>query len=311
MAIWAGSIDPTATRDQRWVALLRAHRIFSAREAEPFGISGNALRQRASVGGLQRVGHGWYATADRPLTWTHRIDWATRSAGGVATHRSAAVLWKLEGFRASQPEVLVPYERRVDLAGVRVRRTRRWNPEDHVERNGIAVVGAPALVGQLASYLPHARLRACIDQLVREGHTSLEVLVRLHSETPLGTPGRTVLGEVLEQYVADQRVPMSNFSRDVADLLVEAGLPEPVLEHNFYDDEGLIQMVDLAYPAVLAIGLDSLAHHRDRATFINDRRARNRLELLGVKVLVFTWWDYRDEPDRLVAQVRHALPSAT
>jgi hypothetical protein len=54
--------------------------------------------------------------------------------------------------------------------------------------------------------------------------------------------------------------------------LVGAGLPEPLLEHQFWDDDGLIQMVDLAYPDVMAIGLDSLAHHRDRATFIGDRR---------------------------------------
>ncbi|MEZ5371531.1 MAG: hypothetical protein R2704_02070 [Microthrixaceae bacterium] len=38
---------------------------------------------------------------------------------------------------------------------------------------------------------------------------------------------------------------------------------------------------------------NSLSHHRDRATFIGDHRARNRLELLGVRVLLFTWWDYR------------------
>lgn len=256
------------------------------------------------------MGRDWYAMADRPLTWVHRMDWATRSTGGVATHRSAAVLWKLEGFRASQPEVLVPYERRTSPVGIKVRRTRRWSPGKHTVRDGIAVVGPSVLVGQLASYVPHARLRASIDQLIRDGHTTLAALVQHHHETPLGTPGRTVLGDVLTQYSADQRVPMSNFSRQVADLLVTGGLPEPVLEHNFYDDEGLIQMVDLAYPNVLAIGLDSLAHHRDRATFIGDRRARNRIELLGVRVLLFTWWDYRDEPERLVAQVRRVLASA-
>jgi hypothetical protein len=143
-----------------------------------------------------------------------------------------------------------------------------------------------------------------VDQLIREHHASLTSLARFHHETPPGTAGRTVLGEVLGEYAEDQRVPMSDFSRMVADLLVGAGLPEPLLEHQFWDDDGLIQMVDLAYPGVLAIGLDSLAHHRDRATFIGDRRARNRLELLGVKVLLFTWWDYTDHPERLVAQVR-------
>ncbi len=245
--------------------------------------------------------------ADRPLTWTHRIDWATRATGGVATHRSAAVLWKLEGFQASKPEVLVPFERRVQPEGVKVRRTRRWDPTEHTTRNHINVVGPSVLIGQLASSVPRARLRACIDQLIREHHTTLELLARFHHETPPGTAGRTALGNVLGEYAEDRRVPMSDFSRLVADLLMSAGLPEPVLEHQFWDDEGLIQMVDLAYPPVLAIGLDSLAHHRGRATFIRDRRARNRLELLGLRVLLFTWWDYSEHPDRLVAQVRAVL----
>ena len=301
----------TATRDRRWVALARQYRVFSAADAERFGISGDALRQRASAGGLLRVGRGWYAMADRPLTWTHRIDWATRATGGVASHRSAAVLWKLEGFQASKPEVLVPFERRVRPEGVKVRRSRRWDPGEHTTRDHIGVVGPEVLVGQLASMLPRARLRAVVDQLIREHHASLTSLARFHHETPPGTAGRTVLGEVLGEYAEDQRVPMSDFSRMVADLLVGAGLPEPLLEHQFWDDDGLIQMVDLAYPGVLAIGLDSLAHHRDRATFIGDRRARNRLELLGVKVLLFTWWDYTEHPERLVAQVRSLLAGAS
>ncbi|MEZ5382313.1 MAG: hypothetical protein R2754_11055 [Microthrixaceae bacterium] len=301
------SSAPSPTRDQRWVALARTHRVFSASEASGFGISGDALRQRASAGGLQRVGRGWYAMADRPLTWTHRMEWATRATGGVATHRSAAVLWKLDGFRASPPEVLVPYERRVRPVGVKVRRTRRWDPGAHAERDGIAVVGPPLLIGQLAAFVALGRLRASADQLIREQHTDLAALVRAHAATPVGTPGRRAMGEVLEQFAHDQRVPASDFSRQVAELLVAAGLPAPVLEHCFFDADGLIQMVDLAYPDVLAIGLDSLAHHRDRATFMRDRQARNRLELAGIKVLTFTWWDFRDEPDRLVAQVRRAL----
>ena len=52
---------------------------------------------------------------------------------------------------------------------------------------------------------------------------------------------------------------------------------------------------------------NSLSHHRDRATFIGDHRARNRLELLSVRVLLFTWWDYTGAPERLVGQVRRAL----
>jgi hypothetical protein len=79
------------------------------------------------------------------------------------------------------------------------------------------------LIGQLASYLPKVRLRACIDQLIREKHLTMATLARFHVETLLGTLGRAALGEVLAQFVEDERVPMSDFSRLVADLLVAGG----------------------------------------------------------------------------------------
>jgi hypothetical protein len=65
---------------------------------------------------------------------------------------------------------------------------------------------------------------------------------------------------------------------------------------------------DFAYPAhLLAIELDGEGTHMDRMTFRYDRRKQNRLELLGWRVLRYTWWDLIHRPAEVAAEVRRAL----
>jgi hypothetical protein len=91
-------------------------------------------------------------------------------------------------------------------------------------------------------------------------------------------------------------------------LLVDAGLPEPTVQHTVHDSRGyFVARLDLAYER-LRIGLEYDGdHHRDRDIFRNDAVRLNRLRLLGWSVLRFTADDVVRYPERLVAQVRRAL----
>ena len=95
----------------------------------------------------------------------------------------------------------------------------------------------------------------------------------------------------------------------VADLLVEAGLDRPVMEHRICDQTGdLVAQVDLAYPnRRLAIELDSKQWHLNSVSFERDPRRRNALMVVGWTVLTFTWSDYVDHPGRLCATVAKLL----
>lgn len=102
-------------------------------------------------------------------------------------------------------------------------------------------------------------------------------------------------------------VPDSCFNRLVGRLLVESGLDEPEYEHEIRIGGNRFR-VDLAYPAQrLAIECDSARWHHNKQSFENDPRRRNLLVAAGHRVLSFTWHDYADDPEKLVATVRAGL----
>ena len=95
----------------------------------------------------------------------------------------------------------------------------------------------------------------------------------------------------------------------VADLLVDAGLKYPALEHRVCRaDGGFVAQVDLAFPSHrVAIELDSARWHDNRESFVRDRRRRNEITLAGWTVLNFTWSDYTGHPAALCEVVTKAL----
>jgi very-short-patch-repair endonuclease len=90
-------------------------------------------------------------------------------------------------------------------------------------------------------------------------------------------------------------------------VLVIAGLPGPVCQHEIQEDGMLVARVDLAYPRYrIAIEYDGECH-RERSVFRRDAQRANQLRLLGWIVLRFTADDVLRHPNRMVAQVRSAL----
>ena len=105
---------------------------------------------------------------------------------------------------------------------------------------------------------------------------------------------------------------MSDWSRDVANLLVRHGVPLPVMEHSVVDHNGkLLGRVDLAYPKEkLGIELDSVRWHLNRESFERDTARRTALSVAGWTILNFTWRYYRDTPRELCGAVGRALTVA-
>jgi very-short-patch-repair endonuclease len=59
-----------------------------------------------------------------------------------------------------------------------------------------------------------------------------------------------------------------------------------------------------------AVELDGEGTHLDRVAFQADRTKRNRLQLLGWRVLAFTWRDHLERFDQLLSLVEQALALA-
>jgi very-short-patch-repair endonuclease len=102
----------------------------------------------------------------------------------------------------------------------------------------------------------------------------------------------------------------SGKENDLRRLLVSAGLPAPVTQHEIRDERGrFVARPDLAYPgAHLVIEYDG-GHHADRRQWESDLPRQNRLINAGYRVLRYCRRDLKVRPDQVVEEVRRALDS--
>jgi very-short-patch-repair endonuclease len=91
-------------------------------------------------------------------------------------------------------------------------------------------------------------------------------------------------------------------------VLVEHDLPRPAIE--FVAGPRGEYRLDFAYPAVkLAIEVDGYIWHFTPEQQHRDHERRRRLFADGWTVLVFTWTDVTQRPQRVAAEIRAALIS--
>lgn len=92
----------------------------------------------------------------------------------------------------------------------------------------------------------------------------------------------------------------------VLQLLVDHGLPMPVLQHEVHLG-GRTYRLDLAYPDLkIAIECDGRIH-AEGIRFDTDRMRQNLLVIDGWLVLRITWPMATEHPTRVAADIRRAL----
>ncbi|MGH2830507.1 MAG: endonuclease domain-containing protein [Actinomycetota bacterium] len=86
------------------------------------------------------------------------------------------------------------------------------------------------------------------------------------------------------------------------------GLPRPLLQYPIRDADGLIGIADFAFlEHRLAVEADGYKYHSDRIPWDRDRARRNRLTLLGWRIVHITWREFEKDPARCAEMVRRAL----
>lgn len=283
--------------------------LITREQARAIGFSSSAIGRMIGRGEWIRVFPGVFLRAGTTMTWHTKLLAACLAAGGVASHRSAAVLWHLSTVRAGPIEITCPRHRRARLAGVRVHESTDLELAGTTTRDGIPVTGIARTLLDLGAVVGPDRVLLGIDDARRqklvEWPALYQTLVR-HSRR--GRNGCGPFRAILDVRYGDKRVPDSDFERMVQTLLADAGLPEPELQVEVRTDAGeFVARVDLAYPTwKIAIELDGRGHITD-AAFESDPIRRNRLELEGWLVLDFTWRYYVERPADLVADIRRAI----
>ncbi|WP_162621839.1 hypothetical protein [Microbacterium suaedae] len=178
------------------------------------------------------------------------------------------------------------------------------------EVHGLRVPGPAVTWATLGPYLEEYDLVAATDHLLRVPRAP-GGLVRLDRTDPYTT--REILAGILDEHrwraaprlrLALDRARTGASSRPetwTRLLIVDAGLPEPILDHDVYDDtDDFIGTADLAYPRrKLAIEYEGEGH-MDRAQFERDIERFSRYEDSG--------WSYVRLTSRHVFRLSSEVP---
>lgn len=299
--------------DQRVLGWMRRqHGLISRSQALDEGVTSRQIDRLIEAGVWEREASGVYRHEAVPSTVRSRLLALCMAHGAVASHRSAAALHPIEGFRLDRVEVIVPPGRARGIRGARRYESSQMDIVRPVERDGIPCTPVGRTVLDLAAVVNRRQLDRAIDAVLRDGQLRLSDLYGvLASHARRGRPGCGALRASLAERF-DDVVPLSDWSRMVANLLVDAGFENPALEHQVRRADGsLVAQVDLAFPSHrVAIELDSARWHDNRESFVQDRRRRNAITLAGWTVLNFTWSDYADHPAALCEAVAKSLAAA-
>lgn len=310
---------------------------FSVTAASDQGVTPARLRARdleIPFRGVRRRADAAGTAASSPVqyTWQHGRDAVIADAIAYAQcmteHEffclvTAAVIWDIP----LPLSVLDPTRLHVGVFAPH-RASKRSNVTSHQARphtttterhagTGLIVASPASTWASLATVLENPYdLVAAADAIVRVDRTRGHV--RPVTDTPLATPaqlracvesGRRVGIRKLREALPRVRTGSASRTETWTRLiLVDGGLPEPVLDHDVYDEFGMfVACVDMAYPDLrIAIEYDGEQHRTDSVQWSKDIDRLEALAALGWHVIRVERRMLFSTPSELLRRVRAA-----
>jgi very-short-patch-repair endonuclease len=278
--------------------LRRQDGVVTLAQAQRAGLSRHAVNRRVRSGHWRRCSPGVFFVDDRSFTDAARVRAAVWGYGLEAVASGLAAAWwhGLTKFAPEVVEVTVPRtSHHPHRDGVRMRR-RDLGQTDIVERNALRVTEFALTVVEAA-----VRFRggAMLMDSALQRDVELRDLWRAHLRNK-GRHGSPAARRLLQAASDGAR---SEAERLLVKLLREAGITG---WRTNYPVGGY--KVDVGFPKQkVAIEVDGWAFHNDPEVFVKDRNRQNKIALLGWKVLRFTWLDLTEYPERVIAEIKHAI----
>ena len=286
--------------------LARQYGVFSRAQARQSGLTDRQIDRRLAMGRFITIGPGVCRIASAPRTDLGDLLGATLRTRGIASHRSAAALYRLIPKHPKSPEVTVgpgsSYRR-----DVVAHRSFDLEPTDIVLVDGIRTTSPARTLLDVASTFSLRRLEVATHDAVTRGLTDPDSIVGMLSRVSRkGRPGGPRLRTVLDRLGWTDACESPLETRLLQELL-DHGLPTPVRQHRLVI-EGRAIRLDFAYPPEkIALEADGYAAHAARKAFERDRSRNNLLTLHGWLVLRFTSDSLQTAPGAAALQVRAAL----
>jgi hypothetical protein len=275
--------------------------VVATRQLDALGYTKSSVAKAAKVGRLHRVHRGVYAVGHHRLTWHGRcMAAALASYPSVASHLSAAWLW---GLLRSRPETVHVTSRgprpgrrpfvvhRADLA-----------PADLTRRDGIPVTSLSRTVLDVAVTSRPRTVRRHIQLADDLGVFDLREMEDLLGRTR-GHRGQAKVRAALELYEERPVFTRSGLERRFLEVVREAGLPEPAMNHFVAEFEIDAWWEDERF----GVELDVYETHGSRLSFEEDRVRDDQLLLAGIETTRVTGPRLEREPGAVVGSLRRHL----
>jgi very-short-patch-repair endonuclease len=284
------------------------HAVFHQRDALAVGVTLRQLQWRVRRGVLVMPEPRVYRVVAAPATWRQRVLAACLTEDGLASHRTAAALWRLDGCREGVVEVVTDRWHRRPNRSFRLHETSALPPEDRTEVQGIPVTTIARALVDLPAVLPRQRVEQAIDTAGVDLLCVWECVERLEGR---GRPWVTVTKRLVAVRLGIDGVGPNLFERHLFEVLVRHGLPLPTPQVEIRRSDGtLVARVDWCFTAAkVVLECDSYRHHGQWLRRKADLRRDRELAALGYRVLRFSWEDV-SEHERQVARDVDAVLSA-
>jgi very-short-patch-repair endonuclease len=287
------------------------HGVFTRRQALDAGFTDGEIDGRVQRRAWVAVDYGVYRAAETPGSWHQRLLAACLAGPAVASHRSAAALWKLTDFPAGVIEVTAVRHRRRWKGDVVWHESVRLDERDITNIENVPLTNATRTILDLGAVVEERELIRALDDAVRRRLTSVPRLQIELERWGTRRRGSGTLRRALARRV-DGVVPESALETAFDELVEQYNLPRPSRQWVVRDAFGqFVARVDFAYPAArLAIELQSVQHHFALEARLRDMERENGLAAVNWRMLQFTAHDLRRRPEVVRAKILAALQSA-
>lgn len=263
------------------------------------------LQAHVDCGALQRVWRGIYSR-DNP-TVTQRLSGLDLLTGTnvAACMGTAAAAYGFDTEQTKDLHVLNPAGRQLRSTSGLVVHRRAGAALTQVAGRPVTTPAWTAI--ELARGLRRARALATLDAALRSGTCSREDLLRmLHLQS--GRRGVVGVRELLSIASPLAESPMES---EVRLVMLDGGLPSPVLQHEIVDLSGRVWRLDFAWPEYrVAAEYDGVDWHSGPDAFRRDRTRAAALQDLCWVVVPIIAEDVRRQPAQLVRRIESRLARA-
>lgn len=157
---------------------------------------------------------------------------------------------------------------------------------------------------EVARGLRRPRALATLDAALRSQTCNRDDLLAA-AKAQAGRRGIVSVRDLIPLARPEAESPMESEARLV---MLDGGLPHPLLQYEIVDRDGRVWRVDFAWlDGRVAVEFDGFDYHSSRESLRKDRQKRAALEEIGWRVLSVVSDDVRRHPDVMVRRIRAQL----